>query len=81
MFRILVLLLLIILTQTDAFGQAYRFFNVNAGLSSSRINAVQQDYEGYIWIATEDGLNRFDEVVSTPIEIYQTTALRFQIIM
>ncbi|WP_293667784.1 two-component regulator propeller domain-containing protein [uncultured Parabacteroides sp.] len=60
MFRILVLLLLIILTQTDTFGQAYRFFNVNAGLSSSRINAVQQDYEGYIWIATEDGLNRFD---------------------
>ncbi|MFG6400964.1 MAG: response regulator [Parabacteroides distasonis] len=60
MLRILILLLLITFTQTETFCQAYRFFNVNSGLSSSRINAIQQDYEGYIWIATEDGLNRFD---------------------
>ncbi|MBQ3658050.1 MAG: response regulator [Bacteroidales bacterium] len=30
------------------------------GLSNSHINAVGQDEKGFIWIATNDGLNRFD---------------------
>ncbi len=41
-------------------GGTYRFFNVGDGLSSTRINTIKQDYEGYIWIGTEDGLNRFN---------------------
>ncbi|MDR2474806.1 MAG: hybrid sensor histidine kinase/response regulator, partial [Bacteroidales bacterium] len=31
-------------------------------LSSSLINAIYQDKQNYIWVATEDGLNRFDGV-------------------
>ncbi|MDR2839642.1 MAG: response regulator, partial [Paludibacter sp.] len=31
-------------------------------LSSSLINAIYQDKRDYVWIATEDGLNRFDGV-------------------
>lgn len=30
------------------------------GLSQSVVNDVIQDQDGYIWLATEDGLNRFD---------------------
>ena len=30
------------------------------GLSNSHVNAIGQDEKGYIWIATNDGLNRFD---------------------
>ncbi len=30
------------------------------GLSSSNVFAITQDQQGYLWIATEDGLNRFD---------------------
>lgn len=30
------------------------------GLSNSHVNAVAQDSKGFIWIATNDGLNRFD---------------------
>ena len=30
------------------------------GLSNSHINAIAQDRKGFIWVATNDGLNRFD---------------------
>lgn len=35
-------------------------YTVEEGLSHRNINSVYQDSTGYIWIATEDGLNRFD---------------------
>ncbi len=30
------------------------------GLSQSTVNTVLQDHQGYIWIVTEDGVNRYD---------------------
>ncbi len=41
-------------------GQTGRLFTVDNELSSSMINTVYQDKNGIIWIATEDGLNRYD---------------------
>lgn len=35
-------------------------FTVNDGLSNSTINDLVQDEYGFLWIATQDGLNRFD---------------------
>ncbi len=35
-------------------------YNINSGLSSDFIRTVYQDTEGYIWLATSNGLNRFD---------------------
>lgn len=39
-----------------------RQFTVADGLPSNRINAIAQDHAGYLWIATSDGLARFDGV-------------------
>ena len=36
-----------------------KFFTTDNGLSSSLVNMVYQDRNGMIWIATEDGLNRY----------------------
>src|SRR5690349_18482728 len=30
------------------------------GLSNNQVNAIVQDNDGFIWIGTNDGLNRFD---------------------
>lgn len=48
------------------FGQSkkpnlhFRHYNVEHGLSSNRISSIIQDSLGFIWIGTNNGLNRFD---------------------
>ncbi len=37
-------------------------FNNKDGLSSSSVNAIVKDRYGYMWFATEDGLNKFDGI-------------------
>ena len=37
-----------------------RLITPNDGLSNSHINQIYQDSKGYIWIATENGLNKFN---------------------
>jgi ligand-binding sensor domain-containing protein/signal transduction histidine kinase/AraC-like DNA-binding protein len=57
---LLIYLCLFILQTGFAEAQQYRFYNSNNGLSSARITSIYQDNGGFIWVATEDGLNRFD---------------------
>lgn len=40
--------------------QQFRNYNAESGLSQSVVQSIQQDSKGYIWVATEVGLNRFD---------------------
>lgn len=35
-------------------------FGVNRGLSNNHVPGITQDKNGFIWIATDEGLNRFD---------------------
>lgn len=42
------------------YAQSCKLFTVDRELSSSLINKIFQDKNGMIWIATEDGLNRYD---------------------
>jgi len=41
------------------------FYSTDKELSNSLINSIYQDKRNYIWIATEDGLNKFDGVKFT----------------
>lgn len=43
-------------------AQIGNFYTTDNELSSSLINSIYQDKKNYIWIATEDGLNKFDGV-------------------
>ncbi|HVV73659.1 MAG TPA: two-component regulator propeller domain-containing protein, partial [Verrucomicrobiae bacterium] len=45
-------------------GLSYAFsaFSIDAGLTDNIVSAVFQTHDGYLWIATEGGLARFDGV-------------------
>ena len=49
-------------------AQTGKFYSTDKELSNSLINAVYQDRKGFIWIATENGLNKFD---GTRFSIYR----------
>ncbi len=38
----------------------FDIYTIRDGLSNNRINRVLQDKQGFLWIATEKGLNKFD---------------------
>lgn len=38
----------------------FRRLTIDDGLSQSSVNSIVQDKEGYIWLATASGLNRYD---------------------
>ncbi len=39
---------------------AFRHLTIEDGLSQSSVNAMLQDRQGFIWLGTQDGLNRYD---------------------
>ena len=47
-----------LISQTHHFS--FEHYTIADGLSNNSINAVLQTRDGFIWIATKDGLNRFD---------------------
>ena len=55
-------LLLLLLVPTLLSGQSLRieYFTVNDGLSTRDINSLHIGHDGFLWVSTMDGLNRFD---------------------
>ena len=39
---------------------SFKHFSVNSGLASNTVSAVTQDGDGYMWVATTNGLQRYD---------------------
>jgi ligand-binding sensor domain-containing protein len=48
--------------------QIFEHLTTDHGLSSNKVEAVLQDQEGFYWIATQNGLNRFD---GTTFKLYR----------
>ena len=62
----LALFLLLFLGQiSPAYSQIGTFYSTDKELSNSLTNTIYQDRRNYIWIATEDGLNKYDGVKFT----------------
>jgi len=57
-----IVLWLAALVPTAAFGESFHRFHLDHhnGLSSNYIRSIGQDGHGFVWVATIDGLNRFD---------------------
>ncbi len=57
-------LFLCLLFSLTGFGQSaalyFRNLNTGNGLSNNKVNCIIQDHRGFIWIGTDDGLNRYD---------------------
>lgn len=69
MFRALLVCLLVLFSSVDGISQPeilvdpYRKFDqftLKNGLSHNYVLDIFQDHEGYLWVATVEGLNRFD---------------------
>ena len=58
--KLLVFIFLILCVRI--FSQDLQFVNFTTqdGLSNNKVNSILQDKYGFIWIGTEDGLNRYD---------------------
>ncbi len=66
----LLTILIGLLVLPHAFAQKFRFERItkSEGLSQSRVNVIAQDSLGFIWVGTDDGLNK---VFANKIEVYR----------
>lgn len=46
-------------------ANTYKKYDVRSGLSGNCVRSIFQDSIGYIWFATQDGLNRFNGIEFT----------------
>ena len=58
--RLLWLLVLLGVSQVSSAQLKFKHLTINDGLSQNVVLCMIQDREGYIWMGTEDGLNRYD---------------------
>lgn len=49
-----------IASNAQVFRPLFKNYNTKDGLPSSRIYQIKQDQRGYMWIATDNGVSRFD---------------------
>ena len=61
-----ILSICILLTSVSlVFANIYKKYDVRSGLSGNCVRSILQDSIGYMWFATQDGLNRFNGIEFT----------------
>ncbi len=80
--KIVATILFLTITLKTAFGinflnLKFRQIDIKSGLSNNDINAIVKDTTGYLWIGTENGLNRWDgnEIITFLSQNGDSTAL------
>lgn len=58
--RLLPILLLFALTAQAQPIRYFTHFTENEGLSANRVQCILRDQQGYLWVGTNNGLNRYD---------------------
>jgi ligand-binding sensor domain-containing protein len=59
-FAVLMLSYFPLLVNAQVESVFFRSLNMEDGLSQGKVNDIAQDHIGYMWFATDDGLNRYD---------------------
>jgi ligand-binding sensor domain-containing protein len=59
-FILLFLQLFVVAGSQQALEYSFKRYSLSNGLSTNTVTAVVQDKDGYVWIGTANGLNRFD---------------------
>src|SRR5882724_5036420 len=61
--RLPILFVLLVISVTVTAHDPYLYFNrltTQNGLSHNKVNCILQDQRGFIWLGTDDGLDRYD---------------------
>ncbi|CAM3850695.1 hypothetical protein PMAG_a2639 [Pseudoalteromonas mariniglutinosa NCIMB 1770] len=69
--RLLVLACIFCFVRCENTLAAFQHYGIEEGLSQSVVFNIQQDQQGFMWFATQDGLNRFD---GNQFEVFKTSA-------
>lgn len=58
----LMLLAIFLIAAAETMAQSFAFdhLTINEGLSNNTVYAIEEDADGFIWMGTRDGLNRYD---------------------
>jgi hypothetical protein len=67
--KLLGLFIFVLLTNHKSFAQPhyFRHYQVEDGLSNNTVYCTLQDKNGFLWMGTKEGLNRFDGIISNYI--------------
>ena len=72
--NIYLLIIIIIIVGLNSYSQKpdldFKHITIDDGLSQSTINCMMQDSEGFIWIGTQGGLNRYNGSSKHPFDVY-----------